>query len=180
MVIMAYPRKYVNRYTTAINIERKKKDLLELLNIELTHAVNIGADSLINHAIKTRAYVSTEALNLFKELQDMECSDIREYIKQQKELEEYLSQVQIEVENEAPPEPDTPFKFFNVNIRQVLGEQTFQTLFKAIFADPSRERDYITQMLVAAGKRNGGKTDANSHDINQVYNWLIEIQRGNE
>ena len=55
MVIMAYPRKYVNRYTTAINIERKKKDLLELLNIELTHAVNIGADSLISHAIKTRS-----------------------------------------------------------------------------------------------------------------------------
>jgi len=71
-------------------------------------------------------------------------------------------------------------QFFNINIRQVLGEQTFQTLFKAIFADPSRERDYITQMLVAAGKRNGGKTDANSHDLNLVYNWLIEIQRGNE
>lgn len=180
MVIMAYPRKYVNRYTTAINIERKKKDLLELLNIELTHAVNIGADSLISHAIKTRSYVSTEALNLFKELQDMECSDIREYIKQQKELEEYLSQVQTEFENEPEPEPDTPFKFFHINIRQALGEQKFQAYLQTILKNPYDDQAFIRHMLTEAGKVNGGKTDSNSHDVNQVYNWLLEVSRGNE
>ena len=71
-------------------------------------------------------------------------------------------------------------QFFNINIRQALGEQKFQAYLQTILKNPYDDQAFIKHMLNEAGKVNGGKTDSNSHDVNQVYNWLIEIQRGNE
>ena len=71
-------------------------------------------------------------------------------------------------------------QFFNINIRQALGEQKFQAYLQTILKNPYDDQAFIRHMLNEAGKVNGGKTDSNSHDVNQVYNWLIEIQRGNE
>ena len=71
-------------------------------------------------------------------------------------------------------------QFFHINIRQALGEQKFQAYLQTILKNPYDDQAFIRHMLNEAGKVNGGKTDSNSHDVNQVYNWLIEIQRGNE
>ena len=71
-------------------------------------------------------------------------------------------------------------QFFNINIRQALGEQKLQAYLQTILKNPYDDQAFIKHMLNEAGKVNGGKTDSNSHDVNQVYNWLIESQRGNE
>lgn len=71
-------------------------------------------------------------------------------------------------------------QFFNINIRQALGEQKFQAYLQTILKNPYDDQAFIRHMLNEAGKVNGGKTDSNSHDVNQVYNWLLEVSRGNE
>ena len=71
-------------------------------------------------------------------------------------------------------------QFFNINIRQALGEQKFQAYLQTILKNPYDDQAFIRHMLTEAGKVNGGKTDSNSDDVNQVYNWLLEVSRGNE
>jgi len=175
---MAYPRKYLDRLTTAVNIERKKKELLDLLKIELTYAVNFGADVLISDAIQRGKNICPEALVLYKDLNEIQNTEIKEYIRLQKEAESVLTTIRNEVKLQEKPK--TLNEFFNENILAVFPPEKFKIYEKYIF-DAVAEQDQrlaIQELLNEAGVLNGQKTSSTSHSIIEVYNWLIEVRRG--
>jgi len=175
---MVYPRKYLDRLTTAVNIERKKKELLDLLNIKLTYAVNFGADILIDDAIKRGRNICPEALVIFKELNEIENTEIKEYIRLKTVAESVLS----EIRNTATTSESqrSLSDFFDENIRDILPKDVLDGYVRIIFNSSSAYEQItnINQLLDASGELNSQKTYAGSHDTNDVYNWLVELKRG--
>lgn len=96
---MAYPRKYLDRHTTAVNIEKKKAKILEFLHIELSYALSFGADFLIKDRVES-GKVPSEVLTLWKDLQEMGLYDLKEYIRLQDKAHETISQLRESVKEE--------------------------------------------------------------------------------
>lgn len=96
---MAYPRKYYNRHSTAVNIEKKKAQILECLHIELSYALSFGADFLIRDRVES-GNVSPKVVNLYKELQEMNLVDLKEYIRLQDKAQEEITKLHESVKEE--------------------------------------------------------------------------------
>lgn len=92
---MAYPRKYRDKLTTAINIERKKKEILDILGIELTYATNVGADSLIQDRVKT-GKTSRDVAEMWYDLHRDEGTCLRNYIQSLDKASEYIEEIREE------------------------------------------------------------------------------------
>jgi hypothetical protein len=96
---MVYPRKYYDRLTTAVNIERKKSQILEALGIEKSYALSFGSDFLIRDRVES-GKATSEVLSLWKDLQEMGLYDLKEYIRLQDKAQQTITHLRESVKEE--------------------------------------------------------------------------------